>query len=261
MRRGLFLKTGTLSTMLTLGLALAGCAQPGSTAAAGLPGPSASEDWKSYEVQASAVNPGSSPDTVVIDVLVPGTGPTCARNARAEQFDQANATIFLHVLVDSAGSETFGVCPTEVPAEVTFKAQMAIADTVLVINEQAWRPTDTSYERCPADLGCAPPPQDHCAANWQQAARHGLDIPAHSAVSGEYCDQNWLIMTVDVNAATCGAGGRPDCSAPKNVSRYYFHFDTAWRLRLTTKQGGCTAILAEEPTFPRELCESLGPTA
>jgi len=67
-------------------------------------------------------------------------------------------------------------------------------------------------------------------------------------------------MTVDVNTAACGAGGRPGCSAPPNVSRYYLRFGNGWQVIVVTTTGGCAAVMARASDFPAELCRALEPT-
>jgi hypothetical protein len=59
----------------------------------------------------------------------------------------------------------------------------------------------------------------------------------------------------------CGAGGRPGCSAPPSVSRYFLRFTApGWRVVARTAAGGCRAVLAVAPDFPRALCAHLPPT-
>jgi hypothetical protein len=79
-------------------------------------------------------------------------------------------------------------------------------------------------------------------------------------MSSEYCDQQWMVLTVDVNAAACGAGGRPGCSAEPKVTRYFLRFDSYWRVIAFTTSGGCTAVKARASDFPDSICEDLRPT-
>ena len=207
-----------------------------------------------------AVRRGPTPNTLLIDAEVPSGGDDCARNLRAEVFDQVpGSTIFVHVLFDSVKSQVYGACPTTTVATVTLTMPDPIGDRPLTIDERAWAPDGAGYRQCPEYLGCDPPP-DHCAQQWILQVRYGLDAPQHSGIRLEHCDQNWLVMTVDVNTAACGAGGRPGCSAPPNVSRYYLRFNSGWQVIVVTTTGGCAAVMARAPDFPADLCRALEPT-
>jgi hypothetical protein len=207
-----------------------------------------------------SVRRGPTPNTVLIDVAVPSGGEDCVRNLRADVFDQVpGSTIFVHVLFDSANVQTYGVCPTTAIATVTLTMPDPIGDRPLAIDERVWTPDGTGYRQCDVNLGCNPP-ADHCAQQWIQQARSGLDVPQHGFTKAEHCDQSWLILTVDANTAVCGAGGRPGCSAPPNVTRYFLRFDNGWRYIISTTTGGCAAVKAKAADFPEGLCRALEPT-
>jgi hypothetical protein len=86
-----------------------------------------------------------------------------------------------------------------------------------------------------------------------------MDVPRNSAYSVEHCDPRWLVMTVDVNSTACGAGGRPGCSAPPNVRRYFLRYDGQghWTVFAGSVEAGCGRVLDYEPAFPREVCANL----
>jgi hypothetical protein len=67
-------------------------------------------------------------------------------------------------------------------------------------------------------------------------------------------------MKVDANSAACGAGGRPGCSAPPSVTRYFLRFKNGWEQFTLTKTGGCDVVRAADRIFPPALCRDLAPT-
>lgn len=108
--------------------------------------------------------------------------------------------------------------------------------------------------------GPPPPPTDRCDSSWVLAAMERMDVPRNSARDVEGCDGSRLVMTVDVNSTACGAGGRPGCSAPPDVARYFLRFDEGWHVFARTRAAGCAAAVAVEPEFPRALCADLPAT-
>jgi hypothetical protein len=201
--------------------------------------------------------------TLLVEVSLPDGPAGCARNPRITYYTEENNTIYANVVFDSDRSQLVGGCPATVAATVTLTSASAsataIGDRAVVLNQQAWALRGAVYGRCPADIGCTPP-ADHCAAGWTLAAFNGLDVPRHSARTVEHCDQTWLIMKVDVNSAACGAGGRPGCSAPPSVTRYFLRFRNGWEQFAQTRKGGCDAVGAADPIFPEGLCRDLTPT-
>lgn len=252
--------TGVIAALIGAVLALAGCAPPSTGAAGSAATATTPLEWMTMAGIVTGVRPGPHPTTVLIDMQVPAGQDTCARNPRAEIFDEEANTVFVHAIFDSLTDLVRGACPSMVDTVVTLTAPHAIDTRDLTVNEQAaWTPAGSTYRTCPAEIGCHPP-ADHCAANWANAAASGTDSPAHSARVIEHCDQQWLILTLDGNGAACGAGGRPGCSAPPHVIRHFFRFDNGWREVATTTDGGCTAVQAHVPSFPPELCADLAPT-
>lgn len=237
---------------------LAGCARPGplGAGASGAPSPA---DWTTFAAEVTGVRPGPAPQALVIDVSLPAGAEGCARNPRTDMYTEENNTIYANVVVDSARAGVHGGCPGAAAAVVMLTAPGPIGDRVVVLNQQAWARTGDAYRRCAADIGCHPP-ADHCDPSWQLAAFNGLDVPRHAARDVEHCDQQWMVMVVDLNTAQCGAGGRPGCSAPPSVHRYFLRFrDGAWQDFAQTQAGGCDAVRRADPAFPDELCRTLPP--
>ncbi|MEN3307047.1 MAG: hypothetical protein V7603_3249 [Micromonosporaceae bacterium] len=230
---------------------LAGCA-------GGRPGGPAT--WTAYAADVTGVRRGSDARTLLIDVSLPAGHPDCARAPRVDQYTEENRSIYANVVFESARSGVVGGCPAAAPGVATLRAPGPVGDRVVVLNQQAWAPDGPRYRRCDPVLGCAPP-ADHCDTTWVLAAVNGLDVPRNSARNIAHCDQAWLVLTLDVNSTACGAGGRPGCSAPPSVSRYFLRFTApGWRVVARTAEGGCRAVLAVAPDFPRALCAHLPPT-
>jgi len=202
------------------------------------------------------VHRGSTDATALIDAQVPDGREGCFSNLRSVVLAEENGAIYANVVFDSLLSEVEGACPDTTIATATLTMATPIGDRPLVLNQTAWAPEGTGYRRCDPTLGCTPP-ADHCAVQWVDQATKELDIPAHSGRHGEYCDQSWMVMTIDVNTAACGAGGRPSCSASPSIARYFFRFETAWLVVTRTREGGCAPVLAAAPDFPRSICENL----
>lgn len=237
-----------IGTLVVLGLALLapGCARTGTAA----PG---SGDWRPSEViSVDGVRPGPAPDVLLIDVTLPAGPDGCVRDPRAEQFDEENGALYVHVLIDSRRDD----CPGTATGVVTFTAPGPLRDRTVVLNEQAWTPAGGAYRRCAADIGCHPA-TDHCDPSWLLAAFDSLDVPRHAARTAEHCDQQWLIMKVDVNSSACGAGGRAGCSAPPSVTRFFLRWRDGWEVFARGNSAGCAGALSADPTLPRSLCEHL----
>ena len=233
------------------------------TRAGGVPGvplpsvtPSTPAGWTTVQATVTAVHRGPDPTTLLVDVDLPAGAPACARNPQITYLEVGDQIIWANVVHEQqAGAD----CPDRATAVVTLTSPSPIGDRIVVLNQQAWAPDGDSYRRCDPTLGCDPP-ADHCASAWMDQATGGLDIPRHSARRVEFCDGAWLVITIDVNAAVCGAEPRPGCSAPADITRYFLRFDTRWQVLATTRAAGCAAVLAVEPTFPIAVCERLPAT-
>ena len=212
--------------------------------------------WDTYAAQVSAVHRGPDANTLLLDAEVRGGGETCARDARADQLEESGDAIWANVVYDTDTANPD--CAGWQTLSVTLTAQSPIGDRTIVLNHEQWAPGASGYHRCDSELGCNPP-GDHCDQRWIDAAISRMDIPRHSGWSVEHCGDPWLVVSIDVNAGACGPeGGRPGCEAPPNVSRYFLRFgEWGWSTRTQTKSAGCDAVLAVEPTFPREVCEGL----
>jgi hypothetical protein len=242
------------------GLVLAGCARapvggptPAGTATAAEPVDTGVE----YEAPVTGVLPGPDPRRLVIQVTYPTDTGTCYGPPRPYLLEETDTVIFANVVMAPVGSPTPGSCPATGTGTLTTTAPVGTRS--LTINQQPWRLAGGGYWRCDTELGCAPS-ADHCDATWTLQAFNGLDVPRHAGRHIEHCDQQWLVMTVDVNSAACGAGGRPGCSAPPSVARYVFRFATAWVLAARTVTAGCAQIRAAVPEFPEQICASLPAT-
>ncbi len=236
------------------------------TRAGGMPGtprqpttPAGPARWTTYEAEVTGVRRGPDPRTLLVDVVLIAGHPECARNPRVDQYTEENTIIHANVVFESARAQVVGGCPEKAAAVATLTAPQPIGERIVVLNQQAWAPEGSGYRRCDPELGCHPP-ADHCDPAWIRAAISELDVPRHSYWNTEHCDAGWLIVTVDVNSSACGAGGRPGCSAPPAVTRYFLRFDTRWRVVAGTTAAGCAAVLRAEPSFPRNLCERLPAT-
>lgn len=238
------------------GLVLAAAALAATVACGQSAKPAAPPEWQSYAADVTGVRPGPAPNVALIDLTLPAGADGCSRNPAAAVFDQENGHLYVNASFESARAQIVGGCPDNTPATVPLTVPDPLGTRVLVVNEQAWAPTGGAYRRCAPDVGCDPP-ADHCDPSWELAAFNGLDVPRHAYRSFDHCDQQWLVMTVDLNGGACGAGGRPGCSAPPSVTRYFLRFVAGWQVLAQTRSGGCAAVLAAEPTFPTALCEHL----
>jgi len=224
------------------------------------PTPTGPPEWSTSGADVTGVRRGPDARTLLVDVDLPAGHPDCARNPRTDQYTEENGLIYANVIFDSARSGVVGGCPTRAADVATLTAPEPVGDRVVVLNQQAWAPAGGGYRRCDADLGCHPP-ADHCDQTWILAAVKNLDAPRNSHRNVEVCDaRGWLVLTLDLNSTACGAAPRPGCSAPPAVTRYFLKFADRWGLITQTTTGGCTAVQATEPAFPRELCENLPPT-
>lgn len=224
------------------------------------PGPTPTEpEWTTYQAEVTGVRPDTDPHRALIDVTVPAGDPLCARNPTTSYYTEENNLIYANVVVESARASVVGGCPTRAAAVVTLTSPEPLGDRILVLNRQAWAPAGDTYRRCDPDLGCTPP-ANRCERTWIDAARNILDVPRNSTFHIEHCDQNWLVLTVDVNSTACGAAPRPGCTAPPKIYRYFLRFDERWTLLNQTTTGGCAAVQAVEPAFPTAICEPLPPT-
>jgi hypothetical protein len=238
--------------LLVLGAALlttVACGQSGVAA------PGASSEPAPYAAEVTGVRPGPAPTVLLIDVSLPAGGDGCARDLKAEVFDEEEGRVYVHVTFQSPGEEVAGGCPSQAPAVATLTTPEPLGTRVVIVNEHAWAPTGGAYRRCAEDVGCTPP-ADHCDPAWELAAFNGLDVPRHAARDFEHCDQSWLVMTVDLNSSACGAG-RPECSVPPSVTRYFLRWHDGWEEFAQTKSGGCGVVRAAAPAFPQALCEHL----
>jgi hypothetical protein len=210
-----------------------------------------------FQAPVTGVRAGPDPNSVLIQVTYPTDTGTCYGPPQVTALEEEDAVVFANVVMSPTGAASSGSCPAQGSATLT--ATAPIGTRAVSLNQELWRRTGDGYARCDPDLGCSPP-ADHCAMAWTLKAFNGLDVPRHAARDIEYCDQQWLVMTVNVNAAACGAGGRPGCSAPPNVSRYVFRFTGAWKLVTQSSTAGCARILAVAPDFPQDACKSLPAT-
>jgi hypothetical protein len=212
--------------------------------------------WSDYSAQVTGVRRGPTDRTALIDVTVPAGGPDCARDPRIGYYTEENNRVYANVVVSSAGAAVVGGCPERAPAVVTLTAPDPLGNRLLVLNQEAWKPDGGGYRRCDAALGCEPP-SDPCDPGLLNAVRDGMDVPRNSAYSVEHCDPRWLVMSVDANSTACGAGGRPGCSAPPSVRRYFLRYDGRWTVFASTTEAGCARVSEYEPAFPRRVCADL----
>lgn len=254
----MYRRLGVLLLALSATVTMLACAGAGAGASGRRP-TVAETGWTTDAAEVTGVRRGPRPETVLVDVSLPSGHDGCARNPRTEMYTEENGTIFANVVFDLVRGLPTGSCRVRVPAVVTLTAPQPIGERTLVLNQQAFGLMNGGYVRCAKHIGCHPP-ANHCDIAWQLAAVDGLDAPAHSRRKPEYCDQNWLIMTLDFNSAACGAGGRGGCSAPPLVTRYFMRFDNGWRVFAATRRAGCDDALIGDPDFPRRLCENLPAT-
>ncbi len=163
--------------------------------------------------------------------------------------------------MDAPGTLVHGRCPEEKKVTVTLTFDYAVTGKPLITNSsQVWEPGTPDYQLCAPRLGCHPP-ADHCAREWIAETVYGLDTPQHSFVSTVHCDQTWLVLEINRNAAVCGAGGRPGCSAPPDTTRYFLRWEThGWRVLAGSRDAGCPTVVASEPGFPVQLCDLPAPS-
>lgn len=203
-----------------------------------------------------AIHPGPDDHSLTVEVEVPAGEPGCGENPRLGYHAEENGRIFANVVADSPRNMVVGGCPQRASVTVVLRFEMVAAGKPLSINSsQLWDPGDPDYRLCPAILGCHPPP-DHCDRTWIDEAVSHMDVPRHSYLDSVHCDQSWLVLDINTNAGACGAG-RPGCSAPPSVTRWFLRFDEGWREITGTRRGGCVDVLDREPAFPTAFCADL----
>jgi len=214
-------------------------------------------DWGTFQAEVTGIRRGPDLRTLLIDVELLAGHPDCARNPRTDHHTEENGLIYANVVLDSARAGVPDGCPGKVPGVARLTSSTPIGDRVVVLNNAPWAPDGTGYRRCDPDLGCVPP-TDHCDPTWVLAAIKGMDVPRNSARNVEGCDGAWLVMTLNLNSTQCGAGGRPGCSAPPAVYRYFLRFEPAgWRTVLRSTAPGCGDIRKTRSDFPLALCRDL----
>jgi hypothetical protein len=240
------------------GLGMRALERAGGAAGAMQPTSEPSAVWTEYSAEVTGVRRGSNDRTALIDIAVPAGRPDCARDPRITNYTEENGRVYANVVVSSAGAAIVGACPRpdRTPAVVTLTAPGPLGDRALVLNQEAWTPDGDGYRRCDRTLGCDPP-RDPCDPRLLSAVRDGMDVPRNSAYTVEHCDPRWLVMSIDVNSTACGAGGRPGCSAPPSVRRYFLRYDGRWTVIASTTDAGCAGVLPHEPAFPRDVCANL----
>jgi hypothetical protein len=231
-------------------IAVIACARPGT------PPPSMAPEQAPSQADVVAIHPGPNDHSLIVDVDLPGGQPGCGENPRLGYHTEENGRIFANVVADSPANDVRGGCPDRKTATAVLTFEMAVAGKPLSINtSQLWDPGDPDYRLCPEHLGCHPP-DDHCDRTWIDEAITHMDVPRHSYLDTVHCDQTWLVLDINTNAGACGAG-RPDCTAPPSVTRWFFHFDERWQEVGGTRRAGCADVLAREPRFPTSFCSDL----
>jgi hypothetical protein len=234
-------------------LLLGGCATPGSSAA----GPDSSTAGPGPDqADVTAVHPGPDDHSLAVDLDLPGGARGCGENPRLGYHTEENGRIFANVVADSPSNDVTNGCPTRQAVSTVLTFEYVVAGKPLNLNVgQLWDPGDPDYRLCPELLGCHPP-ADHCDRTWIDEAISHMDVPRHSYLNTRTCDQTWLVIDINTNAGACGAG-RPGCTAPPSITRWFLHFDERWREVTGTRRAGCVDVLAREPAFPPTFCENL----
>jgi hypothetical protein len=230
----------------------------GACAAPGAERPDATAGSAPMQADVVAIHPGPDDHSLIVDVEVPGGEPGCGENPRLGHHVEENGWIFANVVADSPRSLVFGGCPLRTSTTAVLRFEMVVAGKPLTINSiQFWDPGDPDYRLCPEHLGCHPP-DDHCDRIWIDEAITHMDVPRHSYLDTKHCDQSWLVLDINTNAGACGAG-RPDCTAPPNITRWFFRFTDRWTLIGGTRRAGCDDVLTREPAFPPTFCDLAAP--
>ncbi|MFC6019427.1 hypothetical protein ACFP2T_24865 [Plantactinospora solaniradicis] len=241
------------------GLGSAALARAGGTRGTPVPPTTAAGPavWSTYQAEVTGVRRGPDPRTLLIDVEMLAGHPECARNPRTDYYTEENGLIYANVVLDSARADARNGCLSKVPGVARLTSSTPIGNRVVVLNNEPWAPDGAGYRRCDPNLGCTPP-ADHCDSTWVLAAIKGMDVPRNSSRNVEACDGAWLVMTLNLNSTQCGAGGRPGCSAPPALYRYFMRFEEAgWRTILRTTAPGCADVLRVRADFPPALCRTL----
>ena len=245
------------ATALLCLAALVSCAKPGDAPVQAAP--VADTGWSTYQADVTAVRVSADSRSLVLTVALLGDAEGCSRDPRITYFTEENNRIYANVVQDSRLSGVPGACPTHTPAEVTLTAPGPIADRIVVLNQEPWKPHGAEYSRCDATFGCDPMPADHCDSAWVSVAVRGMDVSRHSTGSVEDCDGSWLVMTVPFDPVPCGVEARPGCDASVNVRRYFLRWAGAsgWATIATSAEAGCGRVHTTEPAFPGKLCAHL----
>jgi hypothetical protein len=207
--------------------------------------------------------------TVMVQVSLPAGRDDCAREPHIEALQDQLAdrpdTIYANVVFSSASVSLVGACPDHQAAEVKMVVAQPLGARVLVFNtdtEHVWAPAGGVYRQCDPTLGCYPP-ADHCDPVWVDKAVLGMDVPVKRVRSVRdvlACDGTWMVLDLNRAVGSCPPGEQK-CTVTERATRIFLHFDPeGWVSVAGTQDGGCAAVHAARPAFPRAMCETLPPT-
>ncbi|MFI7121781.1 hypothetical protein [Amycolatopsis sp. NPDC049868] len=182
------------------------------------------------------IRPGPDGHSAVLRVDL----PACAVEPHT-QITEAADRIHASVLFQPGNGPDCKQVPTDFP----MKTAAPIGKRPVLVNAgDTWGLSSTGWKKCDKILGCEPP-ADHCAEAW--VAQVEFSAEAEHPGTTRACDQNWLIHDLQ----------RHSGQAPTRVA--YRWAGNGWKSFASTKGGGCSEILAAEPTFPTHLCQNLTP--
>ncbi len=220
----------------------AGGGVPGATAAAPAPTTMGAE-WRSFRADVTGIRAGPDPNSLFVQVALPGKDPGCVREPRIEQLVEAKTDIRADVVYSTRPAA--GGCQDKVPAELRLSTSAPVADRTVILNADAanaWHKLGAGWGHCDRQGTCAPP-ADHCDPAWIGAAVSA--VGAESPGTTRVCDPGWLVVDLLLRQT-------------EPPSRSVFRWsDGGWTAFARVKSAGCAEIQAAEPKFPVALCRTL----
>ena len=221
-------------------------------------------DWGLSLAEVTAVRPGDSDSTVLIETEV-YVAPPCAGHPEASniQWEYGDFYATIAVPTDPAPQESGRDCPAgSSTGELLLDLGQPLGDAALILNQDPWeRDPAGGYRPCDEYLGCGDPPEDTCQGYTGRFLAF-LDVPRHSRLGVEDCDGTWMTFHVDAAASFCGPqDGESTCDVPSQLKYAVLWFDAsvpAWVEKdWVTPERGCDQVLADLPDFPAAMCEAL----
>jgi hypothetical protein len=218
----------------------------------------------SAEVVPDAVARGATPSELVLTFDLPVADGTdrCRSEVQVDPFaDEVQVTLSMQLLIWQPDPSFPGCAREKHEVTVTLDADLGTR-AVSYAPSQRWIVSETgALVRCrlPAcDPAATIELPARCDNSSLRDAAMKQDVPAHSRIVQQRCDNGWALVDVDVGAGACGAVEGPNPCAGKRIDRHFFRVDgSSWTWLGVTRDAGCDFALGLDPGFPTALCADL----